>query len=79
MSYDSSYSSRPHSPQELLEMAYSQGRYRRELKKELEPLNYVAWLVQYYAPYSSELFLQKVVEWYEAGYNGLTLAPTQWQ
>ena len=61
MSYDSSYSSRPHSPQELLEMAYSQGRYRRELKKELEPLNYVAWLVQYYAPYSLNCFYRRLL------------------
>jgi hypothetical protein len=65
--------------QELLEMAYGAGRYCRQQKKEPEPLKYVAWLVQYYAPYRSEALYQQVVEWYQAGYRGLVRSPGQWQ
>jgi hypothetical protein len=65
-------------PEEILGMAYAAGQLQKEQRKEAEPLTYMLLLANYVV-YGSEAFCQQVIEWYRVGYNGLPLAPAQWQ
>jgi hypothetical protein len=64
---------------QVLHQAFTEGRYQGRQRWAAEPLKYMCTVREKYQGNRQEAFYRQVVEMYQAGYDGLTYVPAQYQ